>query len=145
MSKNKKIKLVHADDHFLFRSGLRTALQDGNDVELIGEGGNRQELLELPETVFPDLVILNITMPVLDGIETLPKIKSKYPYLKVIVLSMHTDRRVIAKMMMLGANSYLTKSTSVEIIHRAIKCVSEYNYYSGEAIRMAYMDLYQVS
>jgi DNA-binding NarL/FixJ family response regulator len=78
-------------------------------------------------------------MPVMNGIATLPKVKEKYPDLKVIVLSMHTSPEIITKMMQLGANSYLSKNTDGEAIYQAIKCVQEYNYYYSESIEKAYL------
>jgi DNA-binding NarL/FixJ family response regulator len=135
----KKIRIIHCDDHTLFRSGVRNALLKYSDIEIIGESGNGLELLKLLETTIPDIVILNIQMPVMDGIETLPKIREKYPELKVIVLSMHSDRGIITKMMQLGANSYLSKNTDGEVIYQSIKCVQEYNYYYSESIEQAYL------
>jgi DNA-binding NarL/FixJ family response regulator len=137
--KEKKITIIHCDDHTLFRSGVRIALKDKSDIDIIGESGNGLELLKLLETTIPDIVILNVAMPVMDGIETLPKIREKYPELKVIVLSMHNSPEVITKMMQLGANSYLSKNTDGEAIYQAIKCVQEYNYYYSESIERAYL------
>ncbi len=135
----KKITLIHCDDHALFRSGVRTALLKYTDIEIIDEAGNGLELLKLLETTIPDIVILNVAMPVMDGIATLPKIREKYPQLKVIVISMHNSPEIITKMMQLGANSYLTKNTDSEVIYQAIKCVQEYNYYYSESIEKAYL------
>jgi DNA-binding NarL/FixJ family response regulator len=135
----KRIKIIHCDDHSLFRSGVRMALNNKNDIDIIGESENGLELLKLLETVTPDIVILNVAMPVMNGIETLPKIKEKYPYLKIIILSMHNSTEIITKMMQLGANSYLSKNTDGEVIYQAIKCVQEYNYYYSESIERAYL------
>ncbi len=137
--KEKKIAIIHCDDHSLFRYGVRTALLKYTDIEIIGESGNGMELLKLLETKVPDILILNIQMPVMDGIVTLPKIREKYPELRVIVLSMHNSQEVITKMMQLGANSYLTKNTEGEVIYRAIKCVYEFDYYYSESIEQAYL------
>lgn len=137
--KENKITIIHCDDHALFRSGLRTALLKYTDIEIIGESGNGLELLKLLETEIPDIVILNIQMPVMDGVETLPKIRAKYPDLKVIILSMHNSPEILTKMMRQGANSYLTKNTEGEIIYRAIKCVFEFDYYYSESIEHAYL------
>src|ERR1700676_1904645 len=135
----KRIKIIHCDDHSLFRSGVRMALNNKNDIDIIGESENGLELLKLLETVTPDIVILNVAMPVMNGIETLPKVKEKYPDLKIIILSMHNSTEIITKMMQLGANSYLSKNTDGEVIYQAIKCVQEYNYYYSESIERAYL------
>lgn len=136
---DKKIKIIHADDHTLFRSGVRNALKTREDIEFIGEAGNGQELLDLLELIIPDIIILNMTMPVMNGLEALPKLREKYPDLKVIVLSMHTDPQIITKMMRLGANSYLTKNVSADTIYEAIQCVYQYKYYYSEAIKSAFL------
>jgi DNA-binding NarL/FixJ family response regulator len=135
----KKITIIHCDDHALFRYGVRTALLKYTDIEIIAESSNGVELLKQLEILVPDMVILNIQMPIMNGIEALPKIKEKYPNLKVIVLSMHNDKDVITKMMQLGANSYLTKNTNSDIIYQAIKCVNEFNYYYSEAVERAFL------
>jgi DNA-binding NarL/FixJ family response regulator len=135
----KRITVIHCDDHELFRFGVRSVLEKYSDIEFIGEAGNGLELLKLLETVIPDIVILNVAMPVMDGIQTLPKIREKYPGLRVVVLSMHNSPLIITKMMQLGANSYLTKNTEGEIIYRAIKCVHEFDYYYSESIEHAYL------
>ncbi len=109
------------------------------DIVIAKEASNGRELLELLEKEIPDVVILNIAMPVMDGIQTLPKIREKYPTLKVIILSMHNDASMIKKMMELGANSYLTKITDSDVICRAIKCVHEYDYYYSEPMERAFL------
>jgi DNA-binding NarL/FixJ family response regulator len=135
----KKITIFVVDDHELFRRGVRTALSKWPEIFIAKEAGNGKELLALLEKEIPDVVILNITMPVMNGIETLPKIREKYPSLKVIILSMHNDESMIKKMMQLGANSYLTKNMDSYFICQAIKCVYEYDYYYSEAIERAFL------
>jgi DNA-binding NarL/FixJ family response regulator len=76
-------------------------------------------------------------MPVMDGIQTLPEIKKRYPDLKVIILSMHNSLEMVTKLMALGGNSYLTKNSSSETIYKAIKCVLQYEYYYSDAIAAA--------
>ncbi len=137
--KRQKIRLIHCDEYPLFRQGLGKALSQKEDIELIGGAENGQELMELLDKTIPDIIILNITMPILNGIGTFSKIKEKYPEIKIIVLSMHTDRNVIIKMMKLGAGTFLTKDTEGEEIYQAIKCVNEYNYYYSEAIERAFL------
>ena len=78
-------------------------------------------------------------MHVMNGLETLPKIREKYPSLKVIILTMHTDPGIVTTMMRMGANSYLTKNIDSELIYQAIKCVFEYDYYYSEAIETAWL------
>lgn len=138
--KEKKITIIHADDHVLCRSGLRMGLADRPELEFIGESVNGLELLKLLETTIPDIVILNIAMPVMDGVVTLPEIKRRYPGLGVIILSMHNSPEMIARMMRLGANAYLTKNISSEEIYRAIRFVHEHGYYYTDAVERMFLD-----
>jgi len=117
---NDVIKVAIADDHTLFRAGVRTALSMKKDVELIAEADNGMQLLNLLKHIEPDVILLDIQMPIMDGMSTLPEIRKLYPDVKVIILSMHDDASVISKMMEIGANSYLTKNSDSESIYQAI-------------------------
>ena len=135
----KKVKIILTDYYKLFRSGVKTALEPKKDIEIVGEAGNGQELMELLNEIVPDIVLMDIQMPVMDGFETLPRIRKRFPDLKVIIMSMHSDPAIISKMMRLGANSYLGKNCNSEIIYQAIRCVYEYNYYYSESIETAWL------
>jgi DNA-binding NarL/FixJ family response regulator len=123
MIEKSKIKVVICDDHTLFREGLKASLTPYDDLEIIGEAGDGAQLIQLLKHMNPDVILLDINMPVMDGIETLPRIKKEYPDKKVIIVSMHNNVSMISKMIALGANSYLTKGDSPEIIHAAINGV----------------------
>lgn len=127
----KILKVVIADDHTLFRSGVKTALQLRKNMQLVGEADNGKQLLHLLKYIIPDIILLDIQMPIMDGMETLPEIRKLYPDIKVIVLSMHDDVSVISKMMEIGANSYLTKDSDSESIYQAIvTCYLEEFYFN---------------
>src|SRR5258708_2889597 len=102
---NQAIKVAIADDHALFRAGVKTALAVKKDVELIAEADNGMQLLNLLKHVEPDVILLDIQMPIMDGIQTLPEIRKVHPHVKVIILSMHNDHSMISKLMEIGANS----------------------------------------
>ena len=93
------IKVAIADDHALFRAGVRTALAAKRDVELIAEADNGMQLLNLLRHIEPDIILLDIQMPIMDGIQTLPEIRKLRPEAKVIILSMHNDHSMISKLM----------------------------------------------
>src|SRR6476469_6034098 len=114
------IKVAIADDHALFRSGVKTALSVKKDVELVAEADNGMQLLNLLKHTEPDVILLDIQMPIMDGITTLPEIRKLYPKVKVIILSMHNDHSMISRLMEIGANSYLTKNSDSETIYQAI-------------------------
>ena len=100
---NRPIKVAIADDHALFRAGVKTALLGKKDVELIAEADNGMQLLNLLKHTEPDVILLDIQMPIMDGIQTLPEIRKLYPQVKVIILSMHNDHSMISKLMEIGA------------------------------------------
>ena len=134
---NRAIKVVIADDHALFRAGVKTALSIKKDVELIAEADNGMQLLNLLRHIEPDVVLLDIQMPIMDGIATLPEIRKLYPNVKVIILSMHNDHSMISKLMEIGANSYLTKNSDSETIYSAIKTCYEQEFYFNELTNKA--------
>ena len=89
------IKVAIADDHALFRAGVKTALSVKKDVELIAEADNGMQLLNLLKHIEPDVILLDIQMPIMDGIQTLPEIRKIRPEAKVIILSMHNDHSMM--------------------------------------------------
>lgn len=123
------IKVLIADDHVLYRAGVKTALSTKKDVKVIAEADNGMHLLNMLATVQPDVILLDIQMPVMDGIGALPEIKKNWPHIKVIMLTMMDDHSMITKLMELGANSYLSKTSDSEIIYEAIKTCFEHEYY----------------
>src|SRR5665811_1173199 len=100
------ITVIIADDHVLYRAGVKTALSSKKDIKIIAEADNGSHLLMLLKAIQPDVILLDIQMPIMDGIATLPEIKKLYPHIKVIMLTMMDDHSMITKLMELGAVSY---------------------------------------
>ena len=123
------IKVLITDDHVLYRAGVKTALSTKKDVKIIAEADNGMHLLNMLKMIQPDVILLDIQMPVMDGIGALPEIKKNWPHIKVIMLTMMDDHSMITKLMELGANSYLSKTSDSEIIYEAIKTCYEQEYY----------------
>jgi DNA-binding NarL/FixJ family response regulator len=134
------VKVIICDDHALFRSGVRVAMSHKKDVEIIAEAENGKQLLNMLQFQHPDVILLDITMPIMNGIDTLPELKRLYPNLKVIMLTMHNDHSMIAKLMEIGANSYLTKDSDSETIYEAIRTCYESEYYFNSLTNMALID-----
>ncbi len=134
---SRPIKVAIADDHALFRAGVKTALAVRKDIEMIAEADNGMQLLNLLKHIEPDIILLDIQMPLMDGITTLPEIRKLYPDIKVIILSMHNDHSMISKLMEVGANSYLTKNSDSETIYQAIKTCFEQEFYFNELTNKA--------
>ncbi|MEI2750659.1 MAG: response regulator transcription factor [Ferruginibacter sp.] len=126
---SEPIRVIIADDHVLYRAGVKTSLSTKKDIKVIAEADNGMHLLNLIKNIEADVVLLDIQMPIMDGIATLPELKKIAPRTKVIMLTMVDDNSMITKLMELGANSYLTKTSDSEIIYEAIKTCYEQEYY----------------
>lgn len=123
------IRVIIADDHVLYRAGVKTALSAKKDVKVVAEADNGMHLLNMIKMIPADVILLDIQMPIMDGITTLPEIKKICPDAKVIMLTMVDDNSMITKLMELGANSYLTKTSDSEIIYEAIRTCFDQEYY----------------
>ncbi len=134
------IKVAIADDHALFRAGVKTALSNRKDIQMIAEAENGMQLLNLLKHIKPDVVLLDIQMPIMDGLTTLPEVKRLYPDIKVIMLSMHNDHSVITRMMEIGANSYLTKDSDSEMIYQAIRTCYDQEFYFNDLTNKALLN-----
>ena len=134
---DRAIRVAIADDHALFRAGVKTAMAVKKDIELIAEADNGMQLLNLLKHVDVDVILLDIQMPIMDGIQTLPEIRKLKPDAKVIILSMHNDHSMISKLMEIGAHSYLTKNSDSETIYQAIKTCYEQEFFFNELTNKA--------
>ncbi len=117
------IKVILADDHEIVRKGIKVLLESENDIEVIAEASDGQEALDRVAEYKPDVLIVDIRMPVLNGIETTVRMKAIAPETKVLVLSMHDDEEYITKSIDGGAMGYLLKDTSKEEFIKAVHTV----------------------
>ncbi|MGN6166283.1 MAG: response regulator [Flavisolibacter sp.] len=134
------IKVAIADDHALFRTGVKTSLSSRKDIQMIAEAENGMQLMNLLKHIKPDVILLDIHMPIMDGYTTLPEIKKLYPEMKVIMLSMNNDPSIITKMMEIGANSYLTKESDSETIYQAIRTCYEQEFFFNDLTNKALLN-----
>ena len=134
------INVIIADDHVLYRAGVITALSSKKDIKILAEADNGSHLLNLLKGIQPNVILLDIQMPIMDGIATLPEIKKLYPGIKIIMLTMMDDQSMITKLMELGANSYLTKTSDSEIIYEAIKTCHEQEFYFNSLTNKALLN-----
>lgn len=134
------INVMIVDDHVLYRAGVKTALSSKNDIKIIAEADNGAHLLNMLKAIQPDVILLDIQMPIMDGITTLPEIKKLYPGIKVIMLTLLDDQSVITKLMELGANSYLVKTSDAEVIYEAIKTCHLQEFYFNSLTNKAMLN-----
>ena len=124
-----EIKVAIADDHKIFRKGVIISLRHYSNIKFVLEAENGQQLIDGIEGAKPDVVLMDLKMPVKDGIETTKYINTHYPAISVLVLTMHEDERFVIHLMENGANGYLLKSTDAVEIKKAITDVVEKGYY----------------
>jgi two-component system response regulator NreC len=117
------IKVLIADDHQIVREGLRSMLEKEVGIEVIGEAGEGRTTLRLARDLTPDVIIMDVAMPDLNGIEATRQIVAEFPTIKVIALSMHDDRRFILNMIKAGAKGYLLKDSAFKDLAKAIRVV----------------------
>lgn len=127
-----KIKLIIADDQILFLKGLRLLINTFDTISLLAEAKNGKELLLLVAQHSPDVVLIDLKMPIMDGIEATKKIKEDYPDVKIILLTMYNDESIINLIMSLGANGYLLKNEEPYILKEAIETVVEKDFYFND-------------
>lgn len=134
------INVMIVDDHVLYRAGVKTALSSKKDIKIIAEADNGAHLLNMLKVVHPDVILLDIQMPIMDGITALPEIKKLYPEIKVIMLTLLDDQSVITRLMELGANSYLVKTSDAEVIYEAIKTCHYQEFYFNSLTNKALLN-----
>jgi DNA-binding NarL/FixJ family response regulator len=128
----KKIKLAIVDDHKIFRNGLKATLEDCADFDLVLEASNGKQLIALLPSAMPDVIMMDIKMPEMDGIQTTAHVKEHFKGIKVLALSMFNEDKYIIDMMKAGASGYLLKNAEPEEIIEAISTVYEKDYYFNE-------------
>lgn len=130
----RMINLALADDQRLFRKGLAMLLSDMAGACVVLECANGQELLDGLKKTSVDIVLLDLEMPVMDGMETMRRIKVEHPEVKVIVLSTHDEEKFITHLMELGAKGYMLKSAEPDEIDLAIRSVAESGFYLSDEV-----------
>lgn len=133
------IKLIIAEDQVLFRDGLRMLLQNEADIPIIGEAANGQEVMDLLLKEKPDVVITDIQMPEMDGVELTRELRGIYPEIKVIALTMYQEEYLIVDMLEAGAKGYLLKNSTKEKVVEAIHAVHANGIYFCETTSMKLM------
>lgn len=134
------INVMIVDDHVLYRAGVKTALSSKKDIKIIAEADNGAHLLNMLKVIQPDVILLDIQMPIMDGITALPEIKKLYPQIKIIMLTLLDDQSVITRLMELGANSYLVKTSDAEVIYEAIKTCHYQEFYFNSLTNKALLN-----
>ena len=134
------ISILIADDHKVFRDGITSILGEVEDINIIGEANDGREVMDQLETLEPDVILMDITMGETNGIDTTKLVKQKFPFIKVLVLSMHGESAYIVKMLEAGASGYLLKDAGKDEMIRAIRTVAEGNTYYSQRVSSAIVE-----
>jgi DNA-binding NarL/FixJ family response regulator len=137
MSDEQVIRIALADDHKIFRDGVRMSLKNHKGLKIIWEADDGKDMMHKLKMKKPDVLLMDIRMPEVDGIHALQLIRKEYEELKIIILSMYDDKEIITKMMEFGANAYLAKTTEPDEIYKAITgCIND-DFYFNELVNSA--------
>ena len=139
MASSNIIKIAIADDHKIFRDGIKMALAGKKNLQMIWEAEDGKDLMHKVAIKKPDVLLMDIRMPEIDGINAISMLRKEYEVLKIIVLTMYDDQQMINKMMEMGANAFLTKTTDPEEIYEAILTCMNDDYYFNALVNNAVM------
>ena len=135
-------RVLLADDHKILRQGLRTLLEREKDIDIVGEADNGRSSVKLAAELAPDVVIMDVAMPDLNGIDATRRITEADPKARVLALSMHSDGRYVKGMLQAGARGYILKDCAAEELTRAIRTVMADQVYVSPVVTGAIVDDY---
>lgn len=137
-----KLRIMLADDHTLVRQGLRKIIEDRPDWEVVAEAGDGREAVRQAEEHKPDVAIIDVAMPLLNGIETTRQINKRSPATRILVLSMHSDEAYVNQILKAGATGYLLKDSADVDLLQAVAAVSKGKSFFSPAIAKVMLDDY---
>jgi DNA-binding NarL/FixJ family response regulator len=132
-----QIKVAIADDHKIFRDGLKMALKDKDYLKMLWEAEDGKDLMHKLKIKQPDVLLMDIRMPKLDGTNAISLIRKEFEGIKIIVLTMYDQQEMITKMMEMGANAYLSKTTDPDEIYKAILTCMNDDFYFNDLVNKA--------
>jgi DNA-binding NarL/FixJ family response regulator len=132
-----KIKIAIADDYKIFRDGLKVGLAADDNLKVVLEADNGEDLLNALERITPDVILMDLKMPIMDGMEATKLIRKKFNSIKVLVVTMYEDDKFIIHLMENGANGYLLKNADSDEIRKSIYAVHENGYYFNDLVNKA--------
>ena len=138
----RKIRILLADDHQLMRSGLRLLIEQQPDLTVVGEAGDGREVVSLAKSLKPDVVVMDIGMPNLNGIEATHQITQIHPEIAVVILSMHSDEGYVLRVLKAGAKGYLLKDSAEADLIKAVHAVAGGKSFFSPAVSKVLLDDY---
>ncbi|MCG3207686.1 MAG: Oxygen regulatory protein NreC [Anaerolineae bacterium] len=137
-----KITVLLAEDHTIVRQGLRSLLDNEPEIEVVGEAGDGQEAIQKTEQLRPAVVVMDITMPILNGLEATRQIKKLFPAVKVVILTVHSTEEHIYQILRAGASGYVVKQGAVPELIEAIRAAAQGNTFLSPTISRQAIDEY---
>jgi DNA-binding NarL/FixJ family response regulator len=139
----KRIRILLADDHAVVRQGFKMILDAQADMEIVGEAANGRQAVDLAEQLRPDVVVMDVSMPELNGIEATRRLATSVPRARVVALSMHKDSVYVREILRAGARGYLLKDSGAADLVAAIRAVASGESYLSPAVSNAVLDDYR--
>jgi two-component system response regulator NreC len=139
----KKIRILLADDHAVVRQGFKMILSAQPDMEIVGEAGNGREAVELAEQLKPEVVVMDVSMPELNGIEATRRLGDSTPHTRVLALSMHKDSVYVREILRAGARGYLLKDSVAADLVSAVRSIAAGEGYISPQVSTAVLDDYR--
>src|SRR6476646_6166483 len=139
----KRIRILLADDHAVVRQGFKMILSAHADMEIVGEAGNGREAVQLAEELRPDVVVMDVAMPELNGIEATRRVTEAVPHSRILALSMHKDSVYVREILRAGARGYLLKDAPAGDLVSAIRALASGEGYLSPAVSNAVLDDYR--
>src|SRR5215471_13165855 len=139
----KRIRILLADDHAVVRQGFKMILAAQPDFEIVGEAGNGREAVELAEKLRPDVIVMDVAMPELNGIEATRRLQASVPHTRVLALSMHKDSVYVREILRAGARGYLLKDSVAGDLVSAVRAVAQGEGYISPGVSNAVLDDYR--
>lgn len=137
MTTERTIRVALADDHKIFRDGIKMALKDRDYLKILWEAEDGKDMMHKLRIKQPDVLLMDIRMPEIDGVDAIRLIRKDYEDLKIIILSMYDDQEIITRMMEMGSNAYLTKTSDPDEIYQAILSVMNEDFYFNDLVNTA--------
>jgi len=142
VSRQNKIRIVIADDHGVVRKGLRLLLEQYPEVEVAGEAADGRAAVDLASAVNPDVMILDVAMPLLNGIDAAGQIIKSHPHIGIIILTMHADESYLIRALGVGVKGYLLKETAEQDLLRAVQAVAQGKPFFSPAVAQTLLEDY---
>lgn len=137
MTSEKTIRVSLADDHKIFRDGIKMALKDRDYIKILWEAEDGKDMMHKLKIKLPDVLLMDIRMPEIDGVNAIKLIRKEYEDLKIVILSMYDDQEIITKMMEMGSNAFLSKTADPDEIYQAILSVMNEDFYFNDLVNTA--------